>query len=131
MRHANGSRPFAAPETGLLSLARELGLLSLGLLSVAVHGVASLVVRACEAVLDYVIHDDRFQRSQAAVAARKAAAKATHAKEEEATLRYLHRFARCCPRCKARIVKDEGCDHMVCWCGNAFNWSEARYGQPR
>lgn len=30
-----------------------------------------------------------------------------------------------CPRCRAAIVKDGGCDRMHCICGHIFNWSEA------
>ena len=97
-------RPLAALETG-------------------VHWVASLVARACEAV----IQPPR-PEAETDVETRAAAAKAAHAEEEAATRRYLYRFTRFCPGCQARIVKEEGCDHMLCRCGKAFNWSEARYG---
>ena len=53
------------------------------------------------------------------------AARAAHAKEEAATFRYLRIHTRACPKCKAKISKDGGCDHMLCRCGKSFNWSEA------
>eukprot|EP00854_Cymbomonas_tetramitiformis_P008563 gene8563-10164_t len=32
-----------------------------------------------------------------------------------------------CPRCSARIEKNEGCDHMQCFrCGNHFSWGDAK-----
>lgn len=30
-----------------------------------------------------------------------------------------------CPKCKAPIEKNDGCDHMRCKCGRKFNWSQA------
>jgi len=59
-----------------------------------------------------------------------AAVRAAHAREEAATMHYLIRCTRYCPKCKIRIVKDGGCEHMECLCGRSFNWSEAGVGQP-
>ena len=93
--------------------------------------VASLVARACEAVAERlhpktVAATPGLADRQAAVTRRRTAA---HEEEEAASERYMHRYTRSCPRCKARAVKEEGCDHVVCWCGHAFNWSTAHYWQ--
>jgi hypothetical protein len=66
----------------------------------------------------------------AAVKQAKAAVRAAHAREEAATMHYLLSCTRYCPKCKSRIIKDGGCEHMECLCGRSFNWSEAGVGQP-
>jgi hypothetical protein len=38
--------------------------------------------------------------------------------------------ARVCPCCKVLLVKDEGCDSIVCTCGGVFNYQSSRL-QPR
>eukprot|EP00932_Pfiesteria_piscicida_P011540 SRR837773.22719.p2 GENE.SRR837773.22719~~SRR837773.22719.p2 ORF type:complete len:296 (+),score=29.81 SRR837773.22719:61-888(+) len=46
--------------------------------------------------------------------------------EERRTRRYARRrHLKYCPRCRASIEKNGGCDHMRCRCGHNFNWSEA------
>lgn len=41
----------------------------------------------------------------------------------EAYAREVH--AKCCPACRAPIVKNGGCNLMTCRCGHRFRWSEA------
>lgn len=38
------------------------------------------------------------------------------------TKSYIVRFTKPCPQCKARIEKNEGCDHMACRCKTEFCW---------
>jgi hypothetical protein len=38
---------------------------------------------------------------------------------------WLHDNTRKCPLCSVIIYRHEGCDHMSCKCGHAFNWAVA------
>ena len=49
-------------------------------------------------------------------------------KEQRDFARKMH--TRRCPACLRSIVKNGGCDNMVCACGNAFRWSAATVEVP-
>lgn len=36
-----------------------------------------------------------------------------------------HKGVRCCPQCKAWVLKEGGCDTVACICGARFKWSES------
>lgn len=38
------------------------------------------------------------------------------------TLKWLNKHTKPCPRCKAPIEKNDGCNHMTCTCGHQFCW---------
>ncbi|KAH7336291.1 hypothetical protein BKA65DRAFT_552948 [Rhexocercosporidium sp. MPI-PUGE-AT-0058] len=44
------------------------------------------------------------------------------AKEESASTKFIKRHAKKCPKCRARLEKEDGCDHMDCRCGYSFCW---------
>ncbi|CAG8445851.1 3629_t:CDS:2 [Acaulospora morrowiae] len=39
-----------------------------------------------------------------------------------ATRAYYERHTKQCPKCASPIEKNEGCDHMTCYCGHEFCW---------
>lgn len=45
------------------------------------------------------------------------------AKEDPEIWTFLQRNARACPKCRVMIIRSEGCDSMLCTCGERFNWA--------
>ncbi|RIA99023.1 hypothetical protein C1645_811993 [Glomus cerebriforme] len=39
------------------------------------------------------------------------------------TKNYINKKTKPCPRCGVRIIKNGGCNHMICTCGRQFDWS--------
>jgi hypothetical protein len=60
--------------------------------------------------------------------------KNSHDIENDKSNNWLLENTKPCPKCKANICKDEGCNHMTCRCGHHFCWlcgaeyANSRYG---
>uniref|UniRef100_A0A915DK14 Uncharacterized protein n=1 Tax=Ditylenchus dipsaci TaxID=166011 RepID=A0A915DK14_9BILA len=73
--------------------------------------------------------DDHFGKKCEEVAQREEKDKKDRKKEYEKNEKAVNRFTKC-PGCKLPFVKNGGCDHMSCRCGNQFSYTKSKQDAP-